>query len=171
MKKRYIGIALGIVAVIIIAAAVINRQAICDCYDNYVIGANPRRAVENSIKLELPKSAEVVAYDYSKAFKYYNVKLKIDKEDISEIQQGLLSFFQKEMNVKKSFEDGYISQDVDVNEIQNYYQGSLSSDKPINDLYYHVGTSAMIMNEDNQYYLYISSTLGAYKYEFSEIYQ
>lgn len=172
-KKKVIIITCSIIGVLILIFAgvkIYNHQVDLYYYNN-VNGKDPIKTVKDSIGVELPESAEVLEYQYDKEHGYYDIKLKMQAEDIDSFKENLMTFYKKEYeySLKKEdiphFENSAEWWDLNYDTVENAYMNWKSKYGPRGSKWQKwvgsVQNWVFISKDDlGQYYVYISSALG-----------
>lgn len=178
-KKKIIIIGWSIVALLILIPIGIRfyHYQVDLYYYHHINGVDPVRTIKESIGVELPESAEIVQYQYDKIYGDYEVKVKIAQEDIADLQEELLAFFEYEYTDRLLEDDipDYGSHvewwSIPYSEVENAYRHGTDCHRPRGSCWnWDKWTTscpnwAFITKDDmGTQYLYISSNLTLEKY-------
>lgn len=166
LKKKHIIIGILLICIVL----TLGKRLVDMYYYNCINGREPIKTIKSSIGLELPKSAEIVEYNYRKELGEYQVKIKLNSDDIEEVQIGLIKFFESEYT--KSINNETITifthyndwWDLRCDEIETAYIRWTSIHGPKGSNWEHghmtIENGAFITKDTSgQHYLYISSAL------------
>jgi hypothetical protein len=70
-------------------------------YYYFVNGKDPIKTVEQSLKVRLPDSTEIVNYRYNKKEGCYDLQVRIDEKDTKVVEKDFVSFFGDKRTLKQ----------------------------------------------------------------------
>lgn len=166
---------MGVLILLFIGVIIYNSQVDLYYYNN-VNGKDPIKTVKDSIGVELSESVEVVEYQYDKEYGYYDIKIKIQPEDVGALKKNLLVFFESEYTGGfakgeiPNFENSAEWWDLDYNTVESAYMYWTDKHGPRGSKWEKWTNSIqnwafISKDKSGEYYLYISSASVIDKYE------
>lgn len=175
-RKCLIRIIFSVVAWLLMIVEIVVGTRVVDLYYYYYAnGRNPIKTIKASIEVQLPRSVEVLEYQYSKDGLYY-AKISIAEKDVPTVKEQLLQFFEHEFDyydvklretVMPHFENMCDWWDLQQCDIESAYckgivsHGSRGELPRWGKMYKFVSDWAFFAKgQDGTYYLYISAFLS-----------